>query len=159
MPFDADVAWEVCERSARGEPLTKICKDERIPSYETIYKWLREEPEFAEDYARAREDSAESGYFEIMDIERDLIDGKIDAGTARVAIDSIKWRIGKMKPKVYGDRLTLAGDEDAPLHHQVTAQVAALSVERRALIERIIGSSSSACELDDSAVQSLPKPE
>ena len=153
MLFDEDVALQICNRVAAGEPLTKVCEDKGLPSYLTVCKWFREVPDFEREYARARADSAEAGYFEIMEVEKDLAAGKTDPNTARVLIDSIKWRIGRMKPKVYGDRLTLAGDEDAPLHHQLTAQVATLSVERRALIASLISSSAEQPE------QALPKPE
>lgn len=33
--------------------------------------------------------------------------GKIDPHTARVLIDSIKWRLAKMLPRVYGERAHL----------------------------------------------------
>jgi hypothetical protein len=140
IEYDDDIAREICRRAAHGEPLTLICKDDALPSYDVVYKWLREVPLFADAYARARDDSAEAGYYEIVEIERDLRAGLIDPNAARALIDSIKWRLGRIKPKVYGDRLTLAGDEDAPLHHAVSAQVAALSASDLAQIERIVGS-------------------
>lgn len=103
MLFDQDVADEICRRAAESEPLTKICEDDAMPGWNTVYKWLNAFPSFAQAYARAREDSAESGYAEIMEIECDLREGRIEANTARVLVDSIKWRLGKLKPKVYGD--------------------------------------------------------
>ena len=33
----------------------------------------------------------------------------VDAHTGRSVIDSVKWRLSKLRPKVYGDRLELAG--------------------------------------------------
>ncbi len=35
--------------------------------------------------------------------------GYLDANVGRTLIDSAKWRASKLKPKVYGDRLELAG--------------------------------------------------
>lgn len=102
--------------------------------------------EFRERYARAREASADAAYEEIMAIEKRVLapkmienpdyiapeDGQkatepkmipnpewLEPNAARVLIDSIKWRAGKMRPTVYGDRVQIDGDlkhrHDGPL--------------------------------------------
>src|SRR5438270_581556 len=38
---------------------------------------------------------------------------------ARLMIDTRKWLLSKMLPKVYGDHLTVAGDPDQPIRHVV----------------------------------------
>src|SRR5437660_6771635 len=38
---------------------------------------------------------------------------------ARLMIDTRKWLLSKMLPKVYGDHLTIAGDLDQPIRHVV----------------------------------------
>lgn len=69
--------------------------------------WLKKNPEFAEEYARAHEDSADADAELIKDIQERVILGEIDPQAGRVAIDSLKWCAGKRKPKKYGDKLEL----------------------------------------------------
>ena len=44
--------------------------------------------------------------------------GATDSGAVqkqRLQVDTRKWLLSKLAPKKYGDRMTLAGDEDSPL--------------------------------------------
>ncbi len=150
MEYDPAIGEAICEQIALGQALTRICQQKDMPSMPTVYKWLGSVASFATDYARAREDQAEDGYSRLLEIEQRVIDGDLEPNAARVAIDAIKWRLGKLKPKTYGDRLTLAGDDEAPLHLSVSRAVATLSADDRAEIER---------RLSRSGEQVLPKPE
>ena len=107
MGFDQATVDEICERIAEGEALAAICKDDHIPCYSIIMKWLRGNETFVKQYARAREDQADTIYCEIIDVEKQLKDGKIDPSTARVLGDLKRWRAARMKPKVYGDHREL----------------------------------------------------
>lgn len=42
---------------------------------------------------------------------------------SKLQIDARKWRLSKMLPKRYGDRLELAGDKDAPLQTRVVIEL------------------------------------
>jgi hypothetical protein len=74
---------------------------------DSMYKWLDQEPEFKERYARARSLQAHS-YSESIDanIER-MMAGEITPEQCRVANDAYKWQAGKRMPSVYGDKLNL----------------------------------------------------
>lgn len=78
----------------------------------TLSKWLREDAELAKQYAHAREAQGDIYADRVIDT---AMDPTIDPATARVRIDALKWAAGKRKPKVYGDRMQLAGDPEAPL--------------------------------------------
>lgn len=115
------MADHICEMIANGQSLATICKKWDTPSVSTVFRWLEKMPGFREDYARARECQGDKAYSEIIDIEKDLANKKIDAQSARVLIDSKKWRAGKMQPSVYGDLTRIAGHDAGPLtvSHQV----------------------------------------
>lgn len=108
--FSQEVFDEICVRIAEGESLRKICKDEKMPSLVTVWKWLNNSEELTKQYARAREEQAETFVDEIQEISDAKIplgpDGKIDNGAvnqARLRIDSRKWVASKLKPKKFGD--------------------------------------------------------
>ena len=52
--FTPERARALCDRIAAGETLKDICAEPGMPGQPTIYKWLRREPQFAEDYYVAR---------------------------------------------------------------------------------------------------------
>ena len=118
----ADVQERICTMLAGGMSLKRILENEPgMPSRDTVYKWLIEDADFSDNYTRAREAQADFYADEITDIA----DTEDDPNKARVRIDARKWAAGKLKPKVYGDRLQLDADmnvnmTDAQLESRLT---------------------------------------
>lgn len=113
--YDPEIANRICEGIANGHSLVSILKeDEELPTYTTIMKWLKDFPEFSDNYRRAREDQADHDADKIGDIAERVVKGLLEPNAARVAIDAYKWAAGKRKPKVYGEKLALGGAEDMP---------------------------------------------
>lgn len=131
MPFTDEVADRILHGIAEGNSLVSILKeDDELPSYTTVMKWLREYPEFAANYARAREDQADNDADKIGDIAEQVVKGKIDPQAARVAIDAYKWAAGKRKPKVYGEKMMVGGSADMdPIQMTRQLDVSNLSLE------------------------------
>ena len=122
----------ICDRLSGGESLTSICKDDGMPAKVTVFKWIRNDAEFANQYARAREAQAEHYLDEIIQIsDYSVLDTGIDPESgnertnhdviqrAKLRVDTRKWAMSRLAPKKYGDRITHGGDPDAPINHQV----------------------------------------
>lgn len=92
---------------ASGRPLTSVCTSPELPGYVTWYEWMKADEQLVKEYARACSDRADVIFEKLGDLSNDVKDGKIEPNAARVAADIEKWRLGKMKPKVYGDRAQL----------------------------------------------------
>lgn len=120
----AEAQLEICEQIAAGRSLKSILDNaEHLPSRETVYKWLFSDEAFSDNYVRAREAQADFHADEVIDIA----DTEADPNKARVRIDARKWVAGKMRPKVYGDRLQLDGDMNVRLtDQQVESRLAQL---------------------------------
>jgi hypothetical protein len=99
--YSQELADRICERLVAGESIRAICSDDGMPTWPAISKWLNEKPEFAIQYARAREDQAEALADRIIEIADDE---NIDAHHKRIMVDARKWVASKLKPKRYGDR-------------------------------------------------------
>ena len=132
--YSEQIADTICERIAGGESLIAICRDASMPGQSTVFAWLAQRPEFQEKYARAREAQADAIFDEILDIaddarndwmERQGEDGQ-GAGwqlngdhvqRSRLRIDARKWMAGKLRPKVYGDKIQqeISGAGGGPL--------------------------------------------
>lgn len=129
-----ELANKICERLSDGESLRAICSDGDMPNKATVFKWLYLHPEFNDQYARAREEQAETLADEITSIadeectmvkankhpgaKADDEDGNVEVvfdATAvarnRLRIDARKWVASKLKPKKYGEKMMLADSD------------------------------------------------
>lgn len=103
--YTEKLAGEICRRIAGGESLRSICKNEEMPSRETIYQWLKNNKSgFPDQYARARELQADALVDQVLDIITIKHETMIEVNSDRLKIDAIKWMAGKLKPKEYGDK-------------------------------------------------------
>ena len=111
--------------------MRSICRDEHIPSQQTVYTWLNAHKSFLDQYARAREEQADTHADEIIaiadenpvinevrDKDGNVVDVKIDSGYVayqKQRIEARKWTAAKLRPKKYGDRVTHSGDDESPV--------------------------------------------
>lgn len=105
--YTAELATTICQRIADGESLRSICADDDMPARSAVFDWLGKHPDFADQYARAREMSAEADADDVAHYARKAADGDIEPAAARAAIDGLKWSAGKRQPKKYGDAMQM----------------------------------------------------
>lgn len=127
--FTQDLADRICAELALGRSMRAVCREDWCPAMQTVFRWLRENDAFREQYARAKEESADALIEEMAEIA-DMppaytAEGKIDpadVNNRRLQIDTRKWLASKLKPKRYGDKLEVggAGKDGAVLVQVVT---------------------------------------
>ena len=120
---------------ADGESLRSVCRDENMPALSTVFRWLGEHKEFQEQYARAREARADAMAEEILEISDDDSDDAItdpESGAtrlntefvarSRLKVDTRKWLMARMAPKVYGDKVSqeVSGPDGSAIKHEIT---------------------------------------
>lgn len=111
--FTKEIGDMFCALVANGQSMRSICTEEPFPSRVTIFQWMREQPEFAAAYDKARREGAHAMVDDVMEI---CDDPSLDPNDKRIRVDTRKWIASRVLPKVYGDKLALSGDEDgAPL--------------------------------------------
>lgn len=110
-------ARKVCDLIAEGMSIRAAC--EQLNVKPSTFMLCVSKPEFSAHYTRAREERADSRFEKLDQVVKDMRTGVIDSQMARVEIDTLKWQMGKERPKVYGERLELAGDQSAPILHRV----------------------------------------
>lgn len=110
--FTQDIADAICERIADGESLRAICADPEMPGTSAVCKWLGKHPEFAEQYARARELQADALFDDCLAIaDGTTLKAGEDINARRLQIDTRKWMAGKLKGK-YSDKVKHVGGDD-----------------------------------------------
>jgi hypothetical protein len=123
--FNQKTANLICMMLSEGMSLRQILKADKVgvlPAQSTVYEWLLRHPAFAEQYARAREEQADTNADEILEIadehppEYTDEKGRTSLDVTyiqwqRQRIEARKWTAMKLKPKKYGDRVALEGVE------------------------------------------------
>lgn len=98
--YTRELGREFCDRLTVAEAIEEVCAQEGMPCQNTVYRWCREDAEFAGWYRVAREIHAHWLFDEAWKIARH---GRWDGWRgAKLAIDTIRWRIGFLAPEAYG---------------------------------------------------------
>lgn len=130
--YTEEIGIAICVQLAEGKSLRSICAKPDMPAIRTVYQWLVKQPTFAQLYARAREDQADTYADEIVDISDDGRNDWMEARDgenvaykfngehvqrSKLRVEARKWIAAKLKAKRYGDsnRVELAGPDGAPL--------------------------------------------
>lgn len=112
--YNDDIAATICSELAEGKSLRTICKQDGMPDLKTIFNWLGHPDEsfnkFRDLYAKAKQESADALTDEMLDIADD---STLDHNDRRIRVDTRKWLASKLKPKKYGDKIAVGGDENA----------------------------------------------
>jgi len=100
----------IISKLSTGDSLKSILDgDKSLPSRPIVYEWLSNahkkfDKTFLDNYARAREDSADLDAENLEEIAQKTLRGDYEPQAARVAADILKWTAGRKKPKKYGDK-------------------------------------------------------
>lgn len=140
--YSQELADEICAQLAEGKSLRSVCKAESMPSTTTVFGWMRRHPEFLNQYARAKDESADALVDEMLDIADEATNDWMEVhdpenpgyrfngehvNRSRLRVDTRKWVASKLKPKKYGEKLDIA--------HSGTIE----TTSREALLERLTG--------------------
>jgi hypothetical protein len=121
--YTEEIGLEICRRMAEGESVRRIARDAEMPVASTIFLWVIDGKHntFSEQYARARQVQADNMFEEMLEIaddgSNDFMEVEISEGLklekynpehvqrSRLRLDTRKWALSKMLPKIYGDKL------------------------------------------------------
>ncbi|MCI9769062.1 ubiquitin carboxyl-hydrolase [Proteus mirabilis] len=101
-----ETAHDICSKLAEGESLRSVCRRSGMPSKATVFRWLSENAEFRDQYAKATEQRADALFEEILEIADDVLPDSAEVAKAKLRIDTRKWSLARMSPKKYGDKVT-----------------------------------------------------
>jgi hypothetical protein len=117
--FSQEIADEICNRLAKGETLrTIIASSEHMPDRTTIYRWMRSNESFCNQYAQARAEQAD--YYAELIVDESY--SSHDAGIGRLRVDALKWAASKMAPKKYGEKIEIETAQPLTLAFQLPSR-------------------------------------
>jgi hypothetical protein len=100
--YSKKLTREICLRIAQGEIWHKICNTGHMPSYTTLYVWVRKYPDFAEDFAQAREMAADLRADKVLVVAEESTAATVQSD--RLKVGALQWHAAKAAPKRYGSR-------------------------------------------------------
>lgn len=122
--YSQELADSICQEIGEGKSLRAVLRGESMPSMATVWRWLREKPEFQQQYTRATDERTESQQELLLEMGQEAIEEAKEADPKaanavvsgyKLMADNLKWSMSKMKPKKYGDKLDLtSGGEKLP---------------------------------------------
>ncbi len=123
-----EIAAEVLARVEAGRGLDEVCAQPDMPAYSTVMRWVKERPDFYQAYMLARATQADR----LFDLAwRIALEAEEDSTrTARLKIQTLKWRCAKLAPRRYGTQRAQPA-EDAVAEVAPTAAKPVVSFEIR----------------------------
>lgn len=122
--YSDELAEQICERIANGMSMREITRADDMPGMSTVFRWLADNLNFREQYARAKEAQAEYLAEELLEIsddgsndwmerknaEGELVGWNVNGEAiqrSKLRVDARKWLMSKMLPKKYGDKIDI----------------------------------------------------
>lgn len=168
--FTPEVAQAILAELEAGKTLRAICAKSGMPHRVTVHRWLNDpaRADFRNQYARSRDIGLDVMADELLRIASTPKPGKVTKtadgvvevteadmlGHRRLVVDTMKWYLGKMAPRRYGDRLQLdasvAFDRSAALRRAREArQASEAAAGQQQVVEMPTGAPEPEAPMDD----------
>lgn len=136
--YTPEIAARIIEQLADGKSLRSICRLDDMPPESTVRLWAMDDREgFSAQYTRARELGYLAMADELLEIAntpqigrktKTTDEGKVETTEGdmiehrRLQVDTRKWMLSKMLPKVFGDKLALTDPDGGSLTVNVVSR-------------------------------------
>ena len=138
--FADDVVVELLERTEKGEPLTRICADPRMPGRATVYEWIEADENFAGQFRAARARGVHALAEDCLDIADGPAADAVAVADKRVRIDTRLRLAGKWLPSVYGEKVDVKHSGEVTNRHDLSR----LSPDELDALEKLVAKGSDA---------------
>ena len=112
--YNFDICVEICNELANGQNIKRILNsNDKYPDWTTFRRWKQNNEELRTLYISSQQDKAIALENELDDLRDLLMTKEIDNATYNVLAQTIKWKMAKFYPKVFGDKIdhTTAGEK------------------------------------------------
>lgn len=125
----SELEQEILERIAAGESLRQVCGAKGMPDPATVRYWAVTDPAFGERFRIARIVQAHEYVDRIKEeLDRPLLETghakqvRAEIQLRKLRIDSWKWVLSRMLPKLYGGVVDTRSSQSAPLRGMTEAE-------------------------------------
>ena len=104
--YNYELCIEICDHLANGDNIKRILTSEtKYPHWTTFRRWKNENEELRTLYINSQQDKAIALENELDDLRDMLMTKEIDSSTYNTLAQTIKWKMAKFYPKVFGDKI------------------------------------------------------
>ncbi len=135
-----DEIEELLDRTSKGEQLTKLCSDARMPSRSSVYSWIESDPEFAGRFRAARARGVHALAEQCLDIADEPAADAVVVANKRVRIDTRLRLAGKWLASEYGDKLDVKHSGEVVNRHDLSGY----SADELDALEKLVAKSADA---------------
>lgn len=106
--YNFELCIEICDKLADNKNIIEILESEyEYPNWSTFRRWKNNNEELRTLYINSQQDKGIAIEKEIDDTLAMLKDKEIDPATANVIIQTLKWKMAKFYPKLFGDKIDI----------------------------------------------------
>lgn len=103
--YNFDICIKICEEVANGKNIINVLNsNEKYPHWTTFRRWKRDNEALRTLYINSVQDKAEALENELDDLRNMLLTKEIDPATYNTICQTIKWKMAKFYPKMFGER-------------------------------------------------------
>ena len=114
--YNYELCIEICNELANGQNIMRILESKpNYPAWPTFRRWKQDNEELRTLYINSQRDKAIALENELDDLRDMLTSKEIDSSTYNVLAQTLKWKMAKFYPKVFGDKTIHSGDADNPI--------------------------------------------
>ena len=105
VPYDPEIALDICARVAAGDLLKEIAKEPGYPTPTAFHSWVLQHEELATMYFKAREMMGHYFFERMIELANDTstVNG-LDPKRAAVAIGAFGNAAGRLAPRFYSEK-------------------------------------------------------
>ena len=110
--YDFELCKTICDELANGDNIKSILTESIYPDWSTFRRWKNENEELRTLYVNSQQDKGIALESEIDDVMKSLKAGEMEASIGNVLIQTLKWKMAKFYPKVFGDKVDVTSGGD-----------------------------------------------
>jgi hypothetical protein len=115
--YNFDLCIEICNELADGQNIKRILNsNDKYPDWTTFRRWKQNNEELRTLYINSQQDKAIALENELDDLRDMLIAKEIDPSTYNTLAQTLKWKMAKFYPKVFGEKLQHSNDPENPIN-------------------------------------------
>jgi hypothetical protein len=115
--YNFDLCVEICNELADGQNIKRILNsNDKYPDWTTFRRWKQNNEELRTLYINSQQDKAIALENELDDLRDMLIAKEIDPSTYNTLAQTLKWKMAKFYPKVFGEKLQHSNDPENPIN-------------------------------------------
>jgi len=102
--YNFDLCVEICNELADGQNIKRILNsNDKYPDWTTFRRWKQNNEELRTLYINSQQDKAIALENELDDLRDMLMAKEIDPSTYNTLAQTLKWKMAKFYPKMFGD--------------------------------------------------------